>query len=103
MATDHCIYSGKSSPALQPEGRPGHEDHPDQFLGDAAEVTGGGAGNLGGNVEFTLNDHADPEEWLRRISAFRCWGAPGDTPHSGVWQRRGLAVAAPDGVEDGYR
>jgi hypothetical protein len=76
---DIFLYSSKSSPALQREGRGGLEDDLDEFFGDAGEVTGGGSGNTGWNLDMRLFDASDLERWLERLTAFlRNWGVPDD-------------------------
>ncbi len=72
------IYSSRSSPALEREGRGGLEDDLEEFLGGAGEVTGGGSGERGWNVDLEVA--GDMEAWIPRLRAFlREWGVPEDT------------------------
>ena len=77
MATEVFIYSKRSSPALE-EGRGGLEEDLEEFLAGAGEVTGGGGGDRGWNVDLEI--WGDVEPWLERLCQFlRDWGVPGDT------------------------
>jgi hypothetical protein len=77
---DIYIYSSKSSPALRSEGRGGLEDDLEEFLSAAGEVTGGGAGNTGWNIDLHFHDASELEQWLERLAGFlRDWGVPDDT------------------------
>jgi hypothetical protein len=78
MSTEIYIYSKVYSPAILSEGRGGLEDDLQDFMGDAGEITGGGGGDRGWNVDLEVT--ADAEVWLERICEFlRQWGVAEDT------------------------
>jgi hypothetical protein len=56
------------------------EDDLDDLLSGAGEVTGGGAGEMGWNIDVELEDTASVETWTPRLAEFlRGWGVPQDT------------------------
>jgi hypothetical protein len=76
MASDIYIYAKTSLG----RGRDELEDDLDDFLGEGGEVTGGGSGLPGWNVDLTLADDADLESWVGKLVLFlREWGVPQDT------------------------
>lgn len=79
MPTDIFIYSSQSSPALE-VGLSALEDDLDELLSDVGEITGGGVGIGGWNIDIALNDGVPVEEWVERLVVFlREWGVPQDT------------------------
>lgn len=73
---DIFIYSSKPLP----QGRGALEDDIDVLLGDAGEVTGGGIGQAGWNVDVEIYDTSDAEEELEKLREFlRQWPVPSDT------------------------
>ena len=76
MATTVYIYSTKPLP----EPRGGLEDDLEEFLEGSGEITGGGGGATGWNVDVELYEGASAEDWIARLAAFlREWGVPDDT------------------------
>ena len=76
MAIDVYIYSSQH---LQ-EARGDLEDDLDDFLSGAGEVTGGGLGEVGWNIDLRLEDSADVEDLAHRLVLFlRDRGVPEDT------------------------
>ena len=76
MAPDIYIYAKTSLG----RGRDELEDDLEDFLGEVGEVTGGGSGLPGWNVDLTLVDDADLESWVVKLVLFlRQWGVPQDT------------------------
>ena len=76
MAVTVHIYSAQ----LLSEPRSGLEDDLEEFLGPAGEVTGGGAGATGWNIDLALIDDASADDGIERLAAFlREWGVPDDT------------------------
>jgi len=76
MATAIYIYSKQRLG----EPRGDLEDDLDAFLGGAGEVTGGGGGEAGWNVEVLLDDATYAEPWVDRLAEFlRDRGVPEDT------------------------
>ena len=78
MATTVFIYSYQrlSEPRID------LEDDLEDFLSGAGEVTGGGGGSAGWNIdlELELRDAADVEHWAERLAGFlRDRGMPKDT------------------------
>ena len=56
------------------------EDDIQELLGGAGEVTGGGSGQSGWNIDVAWAEGIAPEGWVARLAAFlREWGVPGDT------------------------
>ncbi len=79
MTASILIYSKATSPRLEQEGRAGLEDDIDELLGSAGEVTGGGSGTAGWNIDLELGDGEKIEVWTERIIRFlRDWGVPPD-------------------------
>lgn len=77
MATAVYMYS---SLPLHCDGRDVLEDDPGEFLGTAGEVTGGGSGDRGWNLDLMVFDDVSVERWIERLTDFlRSWGAPVDT------------------------
>jgi hypothetical protein len=76
MPTAVYIYSKRR---LQ-EARGNLEDDLDDLLSGAGEVTGGGVGEMGWNIDVELEDTASVETWIHRLAEFlRGWGVPQDT------------------------
>jgi hypothetical protein len=76
MATTVFIYSYQrlSEPRID------LEDDLEDFLSGAGEVTGGGVGSNGWNIDLELRDDADVEHWADRLAGFlRDRGVPKDT------------------------
>jgi hypothetical protein len=42
----------------------------ENFLGSAGEITGGGAGTKGYNIDIALADGEDLEQWISRLKGF---------------------------------
>src|SRR4051812_23691466 len=76
MSTSILIYSKQ----MLREARGDLEDDLDAFLVGSGEVTGGGLGESGWNIDVVLEDTVDDEHWAYRLAEFlREWGVPGDT------------------------
>jgi hypothetical protein len=76
MATVIYIYSTRS--LKEPRG--GLEDDLEDAFGDVLEVTGGGGGIRGWNIDLELADDETLEHVLPRLVRFlREWGVPEDT------------------------
>jgi hypothetical protein len=87
MSTTVCVYSTKPLP----EPRGGLEDDLEELLAGAGEVSGGGGGAAGWNIDLELFDDLSADQWIDRLAAFlREWGVPEDTS---------LKVFSADGVE----
>ena len=75
MANAIYIYSERS---LR-EARGSLEDDLEDFLGEAGEVTGGGGGERGWNIDLELFEDESAEQWIERLVVFlREWGVPED-------------------------
>ena len=71
------LYSAQSNEQLA-QGRSALEDDLDDFLKDAGQVTGGGSGDLGWNVDLEVVVD-DLEPLLERLVGFlRGWPVPPD-------------------------
>lgn len=69
------------------EARGNLEDDLSDFLGEAGEVTGGGSGTHGWNIDLQVSDEALPG-LLEKLTEFLTeWGVPPDT-HFDVWEVR---------------
>ncbi len=66
MATSVFIYSYQrlSEPCID------LEDDLEDFLSGAGEITGGGGGSVGWNIDLELRDAADVEHWVERLAGF---------------------------------
>jgi hypothetical protein len=66
MATTVFIYSYQrlSEPRIE------LEDALEDFLSGVGEVTGGGVGSNGWNIDLELRDDADVEQWADRLAEF---------------------------------
>ena len=88
MATDVFIYS--SFPLR--DARQGLEDDLDDMLGDAGEVTGGGSGGAGWNIDVEILVEAEANSLVSQIAAFlRDYPVPSDT-HMNVAVADGLPI-----------
>jgi len=73
---DIYIYSSMS---LR-EARGGLEDDLDEFLDESGEVTGGGGGAPGWNIDLELYSDDDLPKHIEQLLAYlRVWGVPPDT------------------------
>jgi hypothetical protein len=76
MATTVYVYSTRPLP----EPRGGLEDDLEEWLAGAGEVSGGGGGAAGWNIDLELFDDLAADQWIDRLAAFlREWGVPEDT------------------------
>ncbi len=67
MATDIYIYCPTGEDGAY---RGDLEDELEGFLGEAGELTGGGSGIQGYNIDLSLNDGEEVEEWVLRLRNF---------------------------------
>ena len=95
MATDIFVYSNTHLDVA----RDVLEEELESLLGDSGEVTGGGSGAEGWNIDLLIHDDDSLDTLVSRIIAFlREWNVPRDTylqiippdwtPDSGVEQWR---------------
>ena len=69
------------------EARGGLEDDLEEFLGTTGEVTGGGGGERGWNIDLEISDAALPRQ-IEKIKDFlQEWGVPPDT-YFDVWSEQ---------------
>ena len=75
------VYSRQGNQKLVEEGRQGLEDDLEAFLDGAGEVTGGGSGEVGWNIDLEINTPWPfARRWVPRLCGFlRQWGVPPDT------------------------
>ena len=69
------------------EARGNLEDDLDDYLGETGEVTGGGGGMRGWNIDLEVSDDALPKMIERLTDFLTEWGVPPDT-HFDVWEVR---------------
>ena len=67
MGADIYIYCPSGAPGAA---RGDLEYDVEEFIGDAGEVTGGGSGVQGFNIDLQLNDDQDLEHWVIRLRDF---------------------------------
>ncbi len=76
MATDIFIYSE----AYMNDARGALEDDLEVLLGNVGEVTGGGLGASGWNIDLVIHDDDLADDWIPKIVTFlRQWGVPCET------------------------